>query len=125
MLYRLVFFFNMDTSDRLIFFLLVESFEFCKDNRRSCKLFSWNKECNFRNTVTGVFFRTSPLVLLQACGFNVAGSKYDAQKTKTCGDVLMARRLISALAQPSRQLVAASLYHDGHYLLPLLTLSVA
>jgi len=73
-----------------------------------------------------VVSRTSPLFLLQACGFNVAGFKYDAQKTKTCGNVLMTRRLISALAQPNRrQLVAASLCQDGHYLLPLLTLSVA
>lgn len=55
----------------------------------------------------------------------MAGFKYDAQKTKTCGDVLMARRLVSALAQPSSQLIAASLYQDGHYVLPLLALSVA
>jgi hypothetical protein len=151
MLYGFVFSKNVDTSDMLkIFFLLVESFESCQDNARSCKLFSWNKESNFRNTVTDVFFRISPLVFLQAYSFNVAGFKpfnaelkpichllallgahhilhvsrirvkHEVQKTKTCGDVPMARRLTPALAQLSCQFVAVSLCQDGHSLLPLL-----
>jgi len=74
--------------------------------------------------LTDVFFRTSNPVLLQAYGFNVTGFKHDAQKNKTCCDVLMARRLTSALAQLSCQLVAASLYQDRHCLLQLPTLSV-
>lgn len=75
--------------------------------------------------MTNVFFSTSPLVLLQADVFNMTGFKHDAQKTKTCGDVLMARRLTTALAQLGCQLIAASLYQDGHCLMQLLNLSVA
>jgi hypothetical protein len=48
---------NVDTLD-VVFFSVVESLESCMDKRRSCKLFSYNKESNFVNTVNDVFIRT-------------------------------------------------------------------